>query len=273
MFLKYVNIMGLSVELHYQYEKYFKNNIEKYEIPFKPEHIDYQIIVSYTDHIDASTYKDFEVFSKTKSGDVKSGIAIRDRNYMIYMLKDAFEDEAETEYIYMGIAFLKIALHEKMFPLHASTILYKNEAICFSGPSQTGKSTHTSLWTKHIKNAVKLNDDKTMLTFEDDHIYAHGIPFSGSMSINMNKKANLKAIVFLKQSKINVIKRMKPEVATIELARNIYQPTDGQAWQFIFTQIEKIINEVPIYLLLCDISEEAVNKAYDAIYKGEVDEN
>lgn len=273
MFLKYASIMGLSIELQYKYDKYLKNNIEKYEIPFRPEHIDYQIKVVYTNQINASDYKDFEVFSKTKDGDVKSGIAIDQQLYQILILNHTFEEEDETEYIYMGVAFLKIALHEKMFPLHASTILYKNEAICFSGPSQTGKSTHTSQWEKYIKNAVKLNDDKTMLTLENKDIYAHGIPFSGSKSININKKAKLKAIIFLKQSKVNIIKRMKPEVATIELARNIYQPTDGQAWQFIFSQIEKIINQIPIYQLSCDISEEAVNKAYGAIYRGEVDEN
>jgi len=273
VYLKYVKIMHLNIALNYHYDKYFKNNLEKYEIPEKPKDIDYEIKVSFTSDLNKYQHQNFEIFSKTTDGRIQSGIMISDSLYHVYILKDVFQDEANIEYVYMGVAFLKIALKEKMFPLHASTILYKNEAIAFSGPSKTGKSTHTSLWEKYIKNSIKLNDDKTMLTMDDHHVYAHGIPFSGAKSINLNKEVKLKAIVFLKQAKENKIYKVKPELATIELAKNIYQPSNVDQWQTIFTQIEKIINQIPIYTLACDISEEAVNKAYQAIYKGEIDEN
>lgn len=273
LILKYVHILHLNIELQYQHEDYFKDNLEKYEVDKKPNHIDYVIKVSYEQDLSRFEQSGFEIFSKNKQGIIKSGALISDHIYNIFILKDYFENEANAEYIYMGVVFLKIALKEHVFPLHASTILYKNEAVAFSGPSKIGKSTHTSLWETYVKDSKKLNDDKTMLTFEGKSTYANGIPFSGAESININKSVKLKAIVFLKQAKVNKIYKMKPKIAALELVKNIYQPNKANEWQLIFDQIEIIINNIPIYTLACDISEEAVSKAFDAVYKGDTDEN
>jgi hypothetical protein len=257
MITKVVHILDINIQLNYQFNDYFDHNIEKYEIDEKSSY-KYKITSQIVEHISFELNEVYEIFSKTLSGDIKSAILIKDNHYIVYLLKGAFEDMINAEYIYMGIAYLKISLHEHYFPLHASTIVYKNQAIAFSASSKTGKSTHSSLWIKYIKGSQILNDDKTILTFNDKDIYAHGIPFSGAHKINLNQKNKLKAIVFLKQAKDNHIYKIEGREASMLLAKNIYQPQDGHIWQIVFDQIEKIINQIPIYILEANISEEAV---------------
>jgi len=261
----------MNIQLNYHYNDYFVQNIEKYETD---KHADVKYIIStrIVDDIKFRLGEIYEIFSKTKTGDIKSAILIKDHQYIVYLLKDAFEDMKNAEYIYMGIAYLKISLKEHFFPLHASTIVYKDQAIAFSASSKTGKSTHSSLWKKYIEGSQILNDDKTILTFEKKDIWAHGIPFSGAHKINLNQKNKLKAIVFLKQAPLNKIYKIEGKEASMLLAKNIYQPQDGHVWQIVFEQIEKIINQIPIYILEANISKEAVTTVLDAL-GGLEDEN
>lgn len=263
----YVDILGLKMEINYLFKPYLENNLNQYQLSQSPEKFDYKITSVLKNQIIYDEKSSYIMISSTKNKQIKAAVTVKNHHYIIYLLKTAFTDLPEAEYIYMGIVFLEIALLESLFPLHASTILYQNEAIAFSAPSKTGKSTHTSLWEKYIPESVKLNDDKTIISFDKDVINAHGIPFSGAAFRNLNHGAKLKAIVFLKQAKKNCIYKIEAEQATRLLAKNIYQPKDEKQWRTILQQIQQLVLHIPIYILEANISEEAVRVVYDAIYK------
>lgn len=82
--------------------------------------------------------------------------------------------------------------------LHASAVEYGGQAVCFSAPPGTGKSTHTEKWVR-LFGASILNDDKPALRRESGVWQVYGTPWSGKEALNQNRNAPLHAICFLFQ--------------------------------------------------------------------------
>ena len=68
------------------------------------------------------------------------------------------------------------------FILHASYILYRGEAILFSAPSGTGKSTQAAFWKEH-RGAEIINGDRVLVIKRDGVFYACGVYVSGTSGI------------------------------------------------------------------------------------------
>ena len=71
------------------------------------------------------------------------------------------KNPAETEYVLLGVMFMEIAMKEGYLPIHASAIRYKEQAILFSAPSKTGKSTHANLWKRIYRRAGYNKENKS----------------------------------------------------------------------------------------------------------------
>ena len=144
------------------------------------------------------------------------------------------------------------------FILHSAYMLHNGEAILFSAPSGTGKSTQADLWTKY-RGTRTINGDRTLISKENDQYFANGWPVCGSSRICFNETYPLKCIVFLSQAKENRIEKLdyKTKVKKLisELTINYhYAPFVNKVMDFI----DDLIEHVPIYHLECDISENAV---------------
>lgn len=147
----------------------------------------------------------------------------------------------------------------KNYVLHSSYIVYQNQAVLFSAPSGTGKSTQADLWKKY-RDAEIINGDRTLLSKEDDRFFADGWPVCGSSEICHNRRYPLKAIVMLDQGPINEIKELsnieKTKRLIKEITINYYnQEYLDNALKFI----EQLIKETPIINLSCTVSREAVD--------------
>ena len=260
-------VLGLRILLQYYHKDYFINNLEKYEINIDSKAIDYVITTNIDSVITLHPDHRHIIFSKTKEGQMRSVLTIHENQYDIHLLDKTIKNVAEAEYVYMGIAFMELCLKEGLLPLHASTILYQGDAIAFSAPSNTGKSTHASLWEKYIPDARKLNDDKTILTLDKQNVMARGIPFSGAKAQNINDKGKLKAIVFLKQAKDNHMRKMNKEESIKAIVKNIYRPTLESQWSIVLDQVANIVASIPIYELEANVSEDAVQTVYQALYE------
>ena len=75
------------------------------------------------------------------------------------------ETEDLAEYIATGDCFAVGLLSHEGMMLHASAVEYGGQAVCFSAPPGTGKSTHTEKWVR-LFGASILNDDKPALRRE-----------------------------------------------------------------------------------------------------------
>ena len=136
----------------------------------------------------------------------------------------------------------------------------------FSAPSGTGKSTHSGLWKKYYSDDVTvINDDSPALRFMPNGIKVCGTPWSGKTDINTNISAPLKAIVMLQQKPENTIRRLSVDEAVFRLMNEVTRPAYNELFEITLNNIEKIISSVPVYLLGCNISKEAVDLVKDTV--------
>ena len=60
---------------------------------------------------------------------------------------------------------------------HAAVVSYEGKGYMFLGPSGTGKSTHASLWLRHVAGTALVNDDNPVVRIgEDGRATVYGSP-------------------------------------------------------------------------------------------------
>lgn len=152
----------------------------------------------------------------------------------------------------------QMLLHKNILFLHASQILYKDLGIVFSAPSGTGKTTQAKLWRKY-RNAEIICNDRTLLKEVDGKWNTYGYPYDGSEPVANNKINTLSCIVLLQKSNENKIVQLNPAKAISLLMKQVV--IDG--WDSISCKkaidlIVRMFEIIPVYLLSCTVSEEAV---------------
>ena len=142
--------------------------------------------------------------------------------------------------------------------LHCAYVEYQGEAILFSAPSETGKTTQANLWEKY-RGSRTVNGDRSLLGKKDGRWTAQGWPVCGTSEVCHDEAFPIRAIVMLSQADENRAVRMTP----------------GQAFPLVYSQItvnrwnredhihtmdliQDLLESVPVYHLGCTISEEAV---------------
>lgn len=200
-------------------------------------------------------------------------------NMTIY-LSDSFieektrENEALTpeicEYLYTGNIFYLGLIHFGGLMLHSSAVLMDGRAYLFSAASGVGKSTHTALWQQAFgKDRAKiLNDDKPAIRIEKDGIFAFGTPWSGKTDLNINVKAPIAGICFLERGEKNRIRRENGGAVIAKLLAQTVRPYKEQNMDILLHHVDKVLSEIPVYSMSCNISEEAARMSYNEMSKG-----
>ena len=203
---------------------------------------------------------------------LKPDSKIKVSNDEIKEIEDSYEENNTelAEYIVTGVKFYKELVNYKGCLLHSSAIVVDNESYLFSATSGTGKSTHTGLWMKYLKNKEKyiLNDDKPAIRIIDNKIWTYGTPFSGKYDINENKKVKLKAICFIERSETNSIERLENDQAIKLFLEQTITDLNALEMMNLLETLDTIIKQIPVYKLKCNISEEAVKLAYKTMKEG-----
>lgn len=155
------------------------------------------------------------------------------------------------------------------FLLHSAVVEFNGAAYAFLGRSGTGKSTHTGIWLKNLPSAKILNGDKPIIGYAGGEFTVYGTPWQGKERLGYNGKAPLKGLCFLEQAKKNEIARLSPGQAAERLFVQILLPDDPEAVGKTLELCDELVKTVPSYLLKCDISDEAFEKSFVALTKGE----
>lgn len=143
--------------------------------------------------------------------------------------------------------------------MHASVIMNGGRSYLFLGKSGTGKSTHSSLWLKHIEGSVLMNDDNPVVrVWPDGKIIAYGSPWSGKTPCYKNVEAPVGAFVALSQYPENRIN----EMGLLESYAAIYSSSSGFKFDEkmaddLHRTIESVITGVPCFHLDCLPDEAA----------------
>jgi len=158
-----------------------------------------------------------------------------------------------------------LAILHDGFSLHSSAISCSGKGVAFSAPSGTGKSTHTSMWEKYY-GAIVLNDDCPVILNEGNNARIYGTPWSGSSDKAVNSSAPLSAIVILEQAGQNSIRELSNAEAIPLLLPRIFLPYwNASMMDLALQKYEKIISDVPKYLLKCKPDREAAEMVYQCI--------
>ena len=152
--------------------------------------------------------------------------------------------------------------------LHCAYIRHQGEAILFSAPSETGKSTQADLWEKY-RGSRTVNGDKALLQCVNGRWTARGWPVCGSSAICENLSTPVRAVVMLSQGQEDELRRLSPREAFTQL----YSQITVNTWNRDFAGknmalIEGLISRTPVFHLRCTISENAVRCLEKEIYPG-----
>jgi hypothetical protein len=133
------------------------------------------------------------------------------------------------------------------------------QAILFTGPSNSRKSTQANLWTQ-FEGAEVFNGDRAVLRKVDGRWHAFGYPCCGTSGICINRNLPLRAIVVLNQAKENTMQQLAPgsKIRALTAAMELY-PWDSAEVDMAFNIAAEIASQIPVLKLSCRPDREAVD--------------
>lgn len=142
--------------------------------------------------------------------------------------------------------------------IHASLVRQNGYGYAFTAKSGTGKSTHVSLWLRHIPGCDLMNDDNPIVRIIDGDPYIYGGPWSGKTPCYRNVKARLGAITRIDRAPANSVDRLAPIDAFASLLPSCSSMKwDEDIFRRICNTVTKIVETTPIYTLHCLPNKEA----------------
>lgn len=143
--------------------------------------------------------------------------------------------------------------------LHSALIRYHGSAILFTAPSGTGKTTQAELWEQY-RGAEQINGDRSIIRQIKGQWFAYGSPFAGTSGIFRNEKVLIDAIVVLRKSESDRIET----ITKAEAFRLLYSETTVPQWHRqahleVVDILTRIVAELPVFVLYCTPTEDAVN--------------
>lgn len=170
------------------------------------------------------------------------------------------------EYMATGSSFYKQLLDFGGMMLHSSAVVVDGQAYLFTADSGTGKSTHTKLWLEKFGDrAFILNDDKPALRLEDDGWYAYGTPWSGKHDISVDTRVPLAGIAVVERGEENSIESFGGITAIHAILKQVNRPKQKEYREKLLELLDKLITQVPVWKLRCNMEPEAAEVSYQAM--------
>ena len=170
------------------------------------------------------------------------------------------------EYLRSGMYFYKALIDFGGMMLHSSAVVVDGKAYLFAADPGTGKSTHTGLWLKKFGDrAFILNDDKPALRLEEDGWFAYGTPWSGKYDISVNARVPVAGIAVVERGEENRVDPFGGIQAVRAILRQVNRPKAAEYRVKLLELLDKLITQVPIWKLRCNMDPEAVEVSYKAM--------
>lgn len=149
---------------------------------------------------------------------------------------------------------------------HAAAVAYREEGVVFVGPSGIGKTTQAQLWQRHL-DAQIINGDKILLRCFPDGIRACGLPWKGSSPYCLDRQVPLRAVVALRQSGEDRIRRLTVLECMEYFLPHVFLPHwDPACLDLALDTVSQLIEQLPMYLLECCPDEAAVELTRKTIF-------
>ena len=152
--------------------------------------------------------------------------------------------------------------------MHSSVVVNGGRGYLFLGKSGTGKSTHSSLWLKHIPGTMLLNDDNPILRLmPDGSARVFGSPWSGKTPCYKNLDFPAGAVVRIRQAPFNKIEKLPPvqAYASLMASASSFRPfkTLAEGWH---ATLEGLVGVLPCYVLDCLPDQAAAELCHKTVH-------
>lgn len=166
----------------------------------------------------------------------------------------------------LRIIFSQAVLLRGAVSVHASAVTDGKLAYLFTGKSGTGKSTHSSLWLKHVPGTSLINDDNPVVTTAGGRVMAFGTPWSGKTPCYRNVGYPVGGIVRLAQAPANAfIQKHDIEAFSLLLPGCSAIRSDSVFFDALCDILSMISVSLPVGLLECRPDFEAVDVCREGI--------
>lgn len=267
---RWVSIGGLVVELR-GYEYTFSKEFDDFAV----ENMENADMVIRVHCFKESRHKNGRLILRNE----ELIIVDRDEDYLVMFPKSACmleaaikKDGSEADYycvppcndqlrydMFHGIrlAYLYMAKMKGLYAVHSASLLYEGKAWLFSGPSGTGKSTHTGLWTKQFDTRM-INGDLNLIGITDEGPVVYGMPWCGTSGIYDVNTYPLGGIVLLKKYPDNIVEELPVHEKVLKVMHRIISPAWTKEQMFDNVDFAKrLVEDIYVARLKCNISPEA----------------
>lgn len=166
------------------------------------------------------------------------------------------------------IIFAFAGAYHNILLIHSSVTMFAGKGYMFLGVSGTGKSTHSQLWLKYFEGTELLNDDNPVIRIVDGEAWVYGSPWSGKTPCYRNLKVRIGALVQLRQSPENTIRRERPLAAFSYIFSSCSTMIwDKPSYDAICNTVTSVVQTTPIYFLDCRADEEAARLSHSTIVR------
>lgn len=270
---KYYSFAGIELEIHIPDQWMYED--ERHLAPFRVDSVENPSIFRF-EMVDALEPPAGECIANTGAlrvygngvryfGSVQNGwegaymrTVRRSREHHVQLKADSYQDRIGPKTVLNCIGAEHLIAQAGGFVFHSAYIQVGEQAILFTAPSGTGKSTQADLWHQH-RGAGIINGDRSAVRVTEDGVFACGIPFSGSSVYCENVTLPLAAIVYLKQAPQTTIRKLRGA----EGFRRIWEGISVNTWDRadmdkVSETVMQVLPNVPVFELACTPDESAI---------------
>lgn len=224
-----------------------------------------EIVVQLHEVCIGNTAKDGWAFWQSECNNVPYVECNRDYcNIVLYRRNEMYDDIASR--FLLRTAFECRFCYEGIVSLHAACVEKDGYAVAFTGESGLGKSTRARAWVEGL-GAEFISGDRPAVRLEKEGSTACGVPWDGKEQIFRDVERPLKAIMEVRRSGANYVRRLSGEQARRLLMKQTFIPMwDTDAAVMAMANVRGLIKRTPVYRVFCGPTQEDAKEIYDILF-------
>lgn len=156
--------------------------------------------------------------------------------------------------------------YEGIVSLHAACVENGTYAVAFTGHSGLGKSTRAKAWVDTL-GFEWISGDRPAVRLEKEGSTACGVPWDGKEQIFRDVERPLKAILEVRRSPANYIRKLTRDQARQLIMQQSFVPMwDTDAAVMAMANVRRLIDKTPVYRVFCGPDGDAAKAIYDILF-------